>query len=98
LSVYATFDEGPGEQIASNGGWSDFTDWAEDFELPKYEKLLQLLEHGYTTEPGRLADQLAEALEAVPPEESAMSVGERLIEVLRANDTQEAVFVTDGMQ
>lgn len=96
MSVYISFDESTGDQIASNRGWSDVLNWAEDTTKLK---VAQLMEFGYCTQPDVLASQLREHLALVPPiAEGLASTLSELIRQLEANSSAEAVFINDGMR
>jgi hypothetical protein len=91
MSVYMTFSEDAGEQIASNQGWADFCKWARDsgnFDM------LQLADEGYTRVAG-----LAESLrERRAPDADTQHVVDGVLKLLDENRDAEAVFVTTGMR
>jgi hypothetical protein len=94
MSVYATFDENPGEQIASNSGWADTCAW---MRASGFTDLAHLADEGFVIAPG-LVDTLTQALRDSPPDKDVRSVVEGLMELLAANASAEAVFITSGMR
>lgn len=91
MSIYATFDENPGEQIASNKGWGDFCRWGQtvggvigtlaNTGEAKVEPLLAALESENTpADVSGLNDTVA-----------------GFVNLLKNNASESHVFITDGM-
>jgi hypothetical protein len=97
VSIYASFDEHGGEQIASNQGWSDFGNWVETLDANEFDQLIVLWEHGWTPEVETLAKELGEALQKYPPDEKITATGQALLSALQGSTNAEAVYVNNGM-
>lgn len=98
MSVYASFDDGPGEQLASNLGWGDFCRWVDELDHEKFSGLTHLREHGYVDDLSGLAEELERAVAHVEPKaEGLTDTIKHFIEMINANSDSEAVFVNDGM-
>lgn len=98
MSIYASFDEHPGEQFASNRGWGDFVRWAEGLDAETFPRVVQLVEHGHAADVASLADELEKAAAAATPDAEGLDATiAALIHLFRANTSAEAVFINDGM-
>lgn len=98
MSMYVTFDEGDGDQVATNTGWGDLVRWVADLDPDDYPLLCQLADHGETTSASDLATEIEAAIEESPPDEveGLASTLDGFLSILEANADADAVFVTDG--
>lgn len=98
MSVYLTFDESAGEQVASNLGWTDFGNWVDDLDVGQFPHVVSLWEHGYTNEISKLIAELKIAIEQSEPTAKGLAKTiDQLIEMLHFEKNQEVVFINDGM-
>lgn len=101
MSIYAFFvdNEEAGPQVASNSGWGDFCDWAQ--QLTDFPLITDLAEKG--TSLGHphgipdLIEQLQEAVKNEPPSDDVASTIEGLLAALHENADDEGVYITNGM-
>lgn len=97
MSVYAAFDDGPGDQVASNRGWGDFCRWVDSLPA-SYGKLKRLVEDGQAKTAG-LSDLLEDALrEHGAPHDVETTVAGFIALLDSAEEDADAVFVTNGGQ
>lgn len=83
MSVFLTNDEDPGDQVASNLGWSDFGAWVDTLDVDMFPHLGQLWEHGVTEPVSALQAELATALRDFPPASaSALAVARAVAETV----------------
>lgn len=99
MSIYATFDESAGDQLASNRGWGDFVRWTESLDADTFPNVVHLAEYGWVDELPKLAAELTKAIEQHSPEAQGLDKTlAELIELVKANQDKEAIFITDGMK
>lgn len=97
MSLYATFDETPGVQIASNRGWSDLVGWTDELDIENYETLIHLTDYGWTNNLSYLLQEIRKAVEKhAPTAEGLDKTIADLVELIDANKDKEAIFITDG--
>jgi hypothetical protein len=85
MSIYAAHNHEPGEQIASNWGWSQFVQWAEK----QGPALKQLVRYGTTNMLDELRTELVDA-----PDYLRGTAGALLVVIA---ESEEAVFITNGL-
>lgn len=97
MSVYVTFDESPGEQLASNTGWADVGRWVESLPAESYPALCALWDHGHF-EPASavLADLHGAAAESPPDGATVRTTLTLLAAAIEGADGDSAVFVASG--
>ena len=90
MSIYVTFDEGPGEQVASNTGWADFCKWAS-----VNDTLRAFCDAGHGP-PRAIAEALAEQLDSTPPSVTVAATVAGIRLLLHDNPGAEIAIVTGG--
>ena len=103
MAIYAQFDEnGAQEQVATNTGWSQFGDWADDQDVADYPALVQLWEHGHSTSLKDVHVELGKALQGhtLPynPEGDLRAIMEGLQKAVGDNLDAEILLVTNGVR
>lgn len=95
MSIYITFDETAGEQVASNKGWGDFCRWVET--LKGDGPLDTLTVNGECSGISNLVTDLSDSLTSSPPEDpTVLTTAKGLLDLLSRDQGQEIVLVTDG--
>lgn len=95
MSVYITFDETPGQQLASNSGWSDFGRWVETLDAETYPALCALWDHGEFEPVSAVLTDVRSARAASPPDDDTVASTLDLLEqALQEADQSGPVFVT----
>ena len=104
MSVTVEFgDEREGQptaQVATNRGWIDVADWADEVgndANARYPELMQLIDHGASHDLAALIENIDNAVAHDPPDDSTVR---KTLKGLRANvmqnETEEYVLVSDG--
>lgn len=95
MSRYANFDTTDNTyQIASNLGWTEIGTWVDSLDHESYPALVQLWEHGSTSDVSALIEEIEAAIEDSTPNDDVKASLELLLEALHENDSSESVFVT----
>jgi hypothetical protein len=98
MSVYATFDETPGEQVASNKGWADFCGWIDSLPSER-ESLHHLREFGWVNGLPRLIEELERSKESNPPPDNDLeNTIDEFLTFIDLNKEEKEVFITDGIE
>src|SRR6185437_2743751 len=85
------------EQVASNLGWSEFSEWVGTLDREEYPTLHHLVAFGFANDAGDLLDEIDEAVEASPPSEDVADIAEELADFLEGKDDAEIVVISNGM-
>lgn len=93
MTVYAVVDGEECGQVATNKGWSDFSDWTE---TQQYFELAHLGYHGYSTKVSDLAEVIELAIEETNPPKDIVTVARGIAKIARAHPKAECLYVTDG--
>lgn len=101
MSVTIEFgDEREGQpvaQVATNRGWVDVADWADDLENETYPNLLHLIDHGECDDLAGLIDDIDSAIAHDRPKDDAVAKTLRgLRAVVAQNQTEAYVIIGDG--
>jgi hypothetical protein len=100
MSISIEFSDGkggrtPGQDLATNRGWSEFGAWADNLQLPDYEHVVQLWEHGYTSPVKAVVPELRKAVLSEHPSKNVRSVAENLLALCERRVRAGVVFVAD---
>lgn len=94
MSLYATIDDQPAGDVATNAGWADFVNWVLSMEGP--EELRQLAEHGWADDGEQLAADLEAAIESGEPTPDQRSIAEGLKAIAEKMGDDAVLTVSDG--
>lgn len=94
MSYYAQFDNGGGNDVATNSGWLDFSNWVE--ELEGADELRHLTDYGWSEHLDDVAAELESAIEAGDPAPDVASTAQGLLGQLQQNHDADVLVVTDG--
>ena len=97
MSQYVSDEKGEGVQVATNLGWSEFSEWALACSVDDYPWLHHLVTFGFANESGDLAAEIRHALENSSPAADVKSVADGLIKYLEAVPDAEIVLISNGM-
>ena len=99
MSQYLTDENGEGNQVASNLGWSEFCEWAETTPAHDYPWLHHLINFGFANEAADLAEEIDDAVDDHPPDSADVeSVAEAMAEALSGMEDAEIVIVSNGVE
>lgn len=99
MSVSLDFgDDGPGQpsgQVATNLGWSELLDWAQEHEPDAYPALFGLLLHGVSEELDEIMDEIKSILEDDPPATDVADTLHGMMELIEKHK-DEGIAVVSG--
>lgn len=98
MSISADFGDdeaGNSVQIATNRGWQDVIDWADDLDNLRYPALLSLIDHGFSEDIEDVIADIQKALEQDPPHGDINDTLDNLIDVLSKNKSEGIVVITN---
>jgi hypothetical protein len=99
MSIYANFENGTQQQLASNTGWSQFGEWVDARDAQHSIQLVQLWEHGISEELPALQSQLQDAIKRAPSDnEDVMSVADGLLDFVKARGRADVLIISNGVQ
>lgn len=101
MSVSIEFgDERKGQpcvQVATNRGWVDVADWADELENETYPNLLHLIDHGSCDDLAGLIEDIDGALQNDEPDDETVAETLRgLRAAVKQNEGEPYVIVGDG--
>ena len=95
MSLYASIDDKPAGDVATNGGWADFGRWVATLE--GVTELRQLTEYGLADDAEQLAADLRGAVADGQPTLDQASIAAGLVVIADAAEPGEVITVSDGV-
>lgn len=92
MSLFATVNGKYVADVATNKGWSDFVEWAEQRNSTA---LLHLVEHGWTDDISDLYHVLRADLEKAAPD--VRSVGQGILDAIASVKDGDVLLISDGV-
>lgn len=97
MTIYANFDDGRQEMLATTFGWGEFSRWADGLDEGAFPEVVHLAEHGWEQELEALERQLGKALQGDVPDTDVAATGKALLEIVGQRGEAEALVISDGM-
>jgi hypothetical protein len=88
----------PSVQVATNRGWADVVEWAEDEGEDAYPALFGLLEHGVSEELVEIASEIGSILEDDPPVTDVAHTLQAIADAIEEHKDEGIVVVSSQFQ
>jgi len=95
LSYEITNEHGEGDQVASNLGWNEFSDWALSLPVSDYPEIHHLVQYGWERDLSDLQAQIRKAVKETKPKKDIASVAIGIVKHL-VKHKSEIVMITNG--